>query len=56
MTETDAASDIALPALDWLEAAAALVYGALSPTPQYRWPLLSRRVGTDTGRRAVTAT
>src|SRR5450759_2997934 len=29
-----------------LEAAAALVYQSMSPTPQYRWPLLEARVGT----------
>jgi threonine dehydratase len=32
--------------LDMLEAAAALVYGSMPPTPQYRWPLLEARVGT----------
>jgi len=30
-----------------LEAAAALVHRVLPPTPQYRWPLLSRRVGAE---------
>ena len=30
-----------------LEAAAALVHGVVPPTPQYRWPLLSRRVGAE---------
>ncbi len=30
-----------------LEAASALVHQTVSPTPQYAWPLLSRRVGTD---------
>ena len=29
-----------------LEAAAALVYQSMPPTPQYRWPLLEARVGT----------
>ncbi|HEX3952048.1 MAG TPA: threonine dehydratase [Stellaceae bacterium] len=33
--------------LDQLEAAAALVHGVLPPTPQYCWPLLSRRLGTE---------
>jgi threonine dehydratase len=32
--------------LDALEAAAALVYESMPPTPQYRWPLLEARVGT----------
>ncbi len=32
--------------LDALEAAAALVYQSMPPTPQYRWPLLEARVGT----------
>ena len=30
-----------------LEAAAALVHGVVPPTPQYCWPLLSRRVGAE---------
>jgi threonine dehydratase len=34
------------PSLDALEAAAALVYQSMPPTPQYRWPLLEARVGT----------
>jgi threonine dehydratase len=33
--------------LDTLETAAALVYRAVTPTPQYCWPLLSRRVGAE---------
>ena len=36
-----------LPDLAALEAAAALVYSVVPPTPQYRWPLLSRRVGAE---------
>jgi threonine dehydratase len=36
------------PSLDALEAAAALVYQFMPPTPQYRWPLLEARVGTTT--------
>jgi len=35
----------ALPSLCELEAAAELVHGAMSPTPQYDWPLLSARAG-----------
>ena len=34
-----------LTALDDLEAAAAIVYGAMAPTPQQRWPLLDERCG-----------
>lgn len=30
-----------------LEQAAALVYRSMSPTPQYRWPLLCQRLGTE---------
>ena len=37
----------ALPSLDQLEAAAALVRAAMPPTPQYCWPLLSRRIGAE---------
>jgi threonine dehydratase len=33
--------------LDELEAAARNVYAALSPTPQYAWPLLARRAGRE---------
>lgn len=36
-----------LPDLAALEAAANLVHTVVPPTPQYRWPLLSRRVGGD---------
>lgn len=32
-----------LPSLEDLETAASLVYRSLSPTPQYRWPLLDQR-------------
>jgi threonine dehydratase len=35
-----------LPTLPELEAAAALLYRSMAPTPQYRWPLLEARVGT----------
>ena len=35
-----------LPTFPELEAAAALVYRSMAPTPQYRWPLLEARVGT----------
>lgn len=33
------------PTLNELDAAAALVYRSMPPTPQYRWPLLDARVG-----------
>src|SRR6266699_5713867 len=36
-----------LPSLVDLEAAAALIYQSMPPTPQYRWPLLEERVGTS---------
>ena len=36
-----------LPGLGQLEAAAAVVYEALAPTPQYPWPLLREALGTD---------
>jgi threonine dehydratase len=36
-----------LPTLAQLESAAALVYQAIPPTPQYRWPLLDARCGTE---------
>jgi threonine dehydratase len=36
-----------LPILDEVRAAADLVYGLMQPTPQYRWPLLCERLGTE---------
>ncbi|HTV43996.1 MAG TPA: hypothetical protein VMF05_01660, partial [Stellaceae bacterium] len=33
--------------LDTLGEAAALVHQVMPPTPQYCWPLLARRVGTE---------
>jgi threonine dehydratase len=36
-----------LPSLDQLETAAALVRTVMPPTPQYCWPLLSRRIGAE---------
>ncbi len=38
---------ITVPTLAELEAAAAFVHGAMPPTPQYHWPLLSRRAGAE---------
>lgn len=37
----------ALPSLAAIESAAALVATAMPPTPQYAWPLLARRLGTE---------
>src|SRR3954453_4960661 len=37
----------ALPSLDQLEIAGALVRTVMTPTPQYCWPLLSRRIGAE---------
>jgi threonine dehydratase len=39
--------DLGQPSLASLESAAALVYESMPPTPQYRWPLLESRVGTE---------
>ena len=36
-----------LPTRAQIEAAAATVYAAFGPTPQYCWPTLSQRLGTD---------
>jgi threonine dehydratase len=36
-----------LPTLDAIREAGKLVYKALPPTPQYAWPLLGERVGTE---------
>lgn len=36
------------PSFADLRAAAELVYAVMPPTPQYRWPLLEARVGTET--------
>jgi len=36
-----------LPTLDALKKAARLVYRAMPPTPQYSWPLINERVGTE---------
>ncbi|MES2153219.1 MAG: threonine dehydratase [Pseudomonadota bacterium] len=35
------------PDLAELDAAAAIVYGAMPPTPQYRWPLLDQALGAE---------
>jgi len=36
-----------LPDLPAIERAAEVVYGAMTPTPQYRWPLLCKRVDAE---------
>ena len=36
-----------LPSLQDIDAAAQVVYRDFAPTPQYRWVLLSERLGTD---------
>lgn len=39
--------DDASTGLDQIESAAKIVYSAMSPTPQYCWPLLSERLGCE---------
>ena len=36
-----------LPDKSELDAAAAVIYRSVAPTPQYAWPLLARRLGTE---------
>lgn len=36
-----------LPSLEMLARAAVVIGGAMRPTPEYTWPLLNRRVGTE---------
>ena len=36
-----------LPSREQLERAAAVVYEAIAPTPQYAWPLLCEQLGTE---------
>lgn len=38
---------MSLPTKAALEAAAEIVYRAMAPTPQYRWPLLAERTGAE---------
>ncbi|MBT8075664.1 MAG: pyridoxal-phosphate dependent enzyme, partial [Gammaproteobacteria bacterium] len=33
--------------LEDIQSASAVVYNDMPPTPQYRWPLLSERLGTE---------
>ena len=36
-----------LPSLEEIRQAAEIVYRVMPPTPQYTWPLLSRRAGAE---------
>src|SRR5471030_2468785 len=36
-----------LPSLQEIETAQNIVYSAMPPTPQYSWPLLNQRMGTE---------
>ena len=45
--DAGAADGIALPSLSEITAAAELVHAVVPPTPQYAWPLLRERVGTE---------
>src|ERR1700761_9536526 len=36
-----------LPTLEEIEAAQRVVYRVMPPTPQYTWPLLNQRLGTE---------
>jgi len=38
---------VSLPTLDEVRAAAEIIYQLMPPTPQYRWPLLCERLGTE---------
>ncbi|WP_263382974.1 threonine dehydratase [Granulicella arctica] len=42
-----AAGEDVLPGLMEIEAAATLVYAHMPPTPQYSWPLINERAGTE---------
>ncbi|HEY2118449.1 MAG TPA: threonine dehydratase [Candidatus Acidoferrum sp.] len=44
---TTAQTSVALPTIDEVRAAAESVYRLMQPTPQYRWPLLCQRLGTE---------
>jgi threonine dehydratase len=41
------ADSMQLPSLDQIRAAQSLVYRHMPPTPQFAWPLLNRRIGTE---------
>ncbi len=36
-----------LPSLTQIHDARAVVYRSMTPTPQYRWPLIEKRLGTE---------
>jgi len=36
-----------LPTLQQIQTAQAIIYSAMPPTPQYTWPLLNQRIGTE---------
>jgi threonine dehydratase len=40
-------SSLELPSLETLQSAATVISGAMRPTPQYTWPLLNQRTGTE---------
>src|SRR3954454_1341504 len=40
-------SQMLLPSKSEIEQASAIVYEAMPPTPQYRWPLVCERAGTE---------
>jgi threonine dehydratase len=44
---TGATEELRLPTMVELEGAATTVYEVMPPTPQYRWPLLAERMGTE---------
>jgi threonine dehydratase len=44
---TTAQASAALPTIEEVRAAAESVYRLMPPTPQYRWPLLCQRLGTE---------
>jgi len=43
----DMLTTTSLPTMDQIQAAQELVYGVMQPTPQYAWPLLCERLGTE---------
>jgi len=47
MTTGTGTATASLPTLEEVRAAAEVVYRLMPPTPQYRWPLLCERLGTE---------
>ena len=41
------ATAAALPTINDIHAASAVVYSTMQPTPQHEWPLLGRRIGAE---------